>query len=193
MGWVLIFGAVERRVALLKINVIGSQPLGIWCGVLESVSGPHRPESRPGRAAAWSEKGVNQSLSEAPKTSGRFSEVGHFWAGFSTVFRGVLSFPEAFRGCLPGDNQRFRVSSGSFRPGARPTLQGTMAFKDHGLVGVSVSSGIILIGWMEHQSPQASLNAKQSEATRRLRKPIGGFRYPRQEFTVSGARLRKPR
>ena len=125
MGWVLIFGAVERRVALLKINVIVSQPLGIWCGVLESESGPHRPESRPGRAAAWSEKGVNQSLSEAPKTSGRFSEVGHFWAGFSTVFRGVLSFPEAFRGCLPGDNQRFRVSSGSSRTCVPSTLQAT--------------------------------------------------------------------
>ena len=76
-----------------------------------------RTDQNPGPAGpSPGRKGrVNQSLSEAPKTSGRFSEVGLGGPGFSTVFRGVLSFPEAFRGCLPGDNQRFRVSSGSFR------------------------------------------------------------------------------
>ena len=90
MGWVLVFGTVEQRVALLKINVIGWQPLGIWCGVLESGSGPHRPESRPGRAVAWSEKGeltrVFRRLRKPPGGFRRLALEGQVFQRFSEVF-----------------------------------------------------------------------------------------------------------
>ena len=75
MGWARVFDTVEQRVALLKLSVIRCSHLEV--GVGSWIPGLACTGQNPGLAGPPISR-VSRRFSEALKTSGRFSEVGHF-------------------------------------------------------------------------------------------------------------------
>ena len=115
MGWARVFGTVEQRVALLKISVIRCSHLELGAGSwIPGLACTGQNPGLAGQSFVW--------FSEVPKTSGRFSEVGHS-GPLNTFENWTQRLSEVvLRTAIRGSGFHLGVSGRVFRPRSRPRV-----------------------------------------------------------------------